>query len=89
MKQISVLLALIFALTAAVAAQRIEDGSRRTIGYIESSGRVENGSRSTIGYINSNGRIENGSRSTIGYAQGVKMEHVALFFFFFFKPEKQ
>ena len=50
-----------------VSAQTIEDASRKTIGYISSSGTVENASRSTIGYINSNGTVENASRSTIGY----------------------
>ncbi len=54
-------------LIGGVSAQRIENGSRSTIGYISASGTVENGSRSTIGYINDNGSIENGSRSTIGY----------------------
>lgn len=44
-------------------AQRLMNGSRSTVGYIE-NGRVTNGSRSTIGYID-NGRIMNGSRSTI------------------------
>ena len=48
-------------------AQRLMNGSRSTVGYIE-NGRVMNGSRSTIGYVE-NGRVMNGSRSTIGYIE--------------------
>ena len=63
-------------------AQRIENGSHSTIGYINTNGRVENGSHSTIGYI-SNGRVENGSHSTIGYyPTGIRKDWVAFFFFF-------
>lgn len=49
------------------SAQRIENSSRSTTGYINADGRIENSSRSTVGYINKDGRIENSSRSTIGY----------------------
>ena len=41
---------------AGVFSQTIEDSSRRTIGYISSSGTVEDSSRRTLGYINDNGR---------------------------------
>jgi hypothetical protein len=45
-------------------AQRLMDGSRRTVGYIEGE-RVTNGSRSTIGYLDGS-RVMDGSRRTIG-----------------------
>ena len=82
-KILMLLLASLFLMTGIEArAQRIENGSHSTIGYINSDGRVENGSHSTIGYI-SNGRVENGSHSTIGYyPSNVKTEWVAFFFFF-------
>ncbi len=75
-------LASLFLLTGIEArAQRIENGSHSTIGYL-SGNRVENGSHSTIGYI-SNGRVENGSHSTIGYyPSSLKTEWVAFFYFF-------
>ncbi len=62
-----VLFSLCCLLTLIGSAQRIENASRSTTGYINADGRIENASRSTVGYINSNGRIENASRSTIGY----------------------
>ena len=62
----------------------VEDSSRRTLGYVNPNGSVENSSHSTLGYVNSNGRVDDGSRRTIGYAEGIKAEHAALFFFFFF-----
>ena len=75
-------LASLFLVTGIEArAQRIENGSHSTIGYL-SGNRVENGSHSTIGYI-SNGRVENGSHSTIGYyPSSLKTEWVAFFYFF-------
>ena len=66
-KVIYLLLASLFLLTGIEArAQRIENSSHSTIGYIQGDGRVENSSHSTIGYF-SDSRFENSSHSTIGY----------------------
>ena len=98
-KILTLLLASLLLMTGIEArAQRVENGSHSTIGYINSNGRVENGSHSTIGYFStsrfengshstigyfSNGRVENGSHSTIGYYDtSIKPEWVAFFFFF-------
>jgi hypothetical protein len=48
-------------------AQRLMDGSRRTVGYIEGE-RVINTNRSTIGYLDGS-RVMDGSRRTIGYVE--------------------
>ena len=66
-KTLFLLLASLFVLTGIEArAQRIENSSHSTIGYIQSNGRVENSSHSTIGY----------------YSSGIKTEWVVFFFFF-------
>ena len=66
-KILMLLLASLLLMTGIEArAQRIENGSHSTIGYINSNGRVENGSHSTIGY----------------YPSNVKTEWVVFFFFF-------
>lgn len=61
------ILVLLCTFSFAVKAQRLMNGSRSTVGYIE-NGRVMNSSRSTLGYIE-DGRILNSSRSTIGYLE--------------------
>ena len=82
-KIIPLLLASLFLLTGIEArAQRVENASRSTIGYINSNGRIENASRSTVGYFYGE-RVENASRSTIGYYDtSIKPEWVAFYFFF-------
>ena len=66
-KILTLLLASLLLMTGIEArAQRVENGSHSTIGYINSNGRVENGSHSTIGY----------------YDTSIKPEWVAFFFFF-------
>ena len=87
MKRLIALLAgcvLLFAAQYQASAQRVENSSHSTLGYIISDGRVENSSHSTVGYV-SNGRVENSSHSTLGYYSGVKAEWVAYYFFFFAK----
>lgn len=69
----------------ATHAQRIENSSRSTIGYLNADGRIEQ-FRSTAGYIRQSGSgwtIENSSRSTIGYINargedGFMIEQLAL-----------
>ena len=104
MKKLVTLLAGCLLLVAAqhqASAQRLENSSHSTIGYINSDGRAENSSHSTIGYFTSSGcvensshstigyissgRFENSSHSTIGYYSGVREEWVAYYFFFFGK----
>ena len=69
MKQSLFLILLIYLALGATPslAQRLMDGSRRTVGYIEGE-RVSNGSRSTIGYLDGS-RVMDGSRRTIGYVE--------------------
>lgn len=67
MKNILIIVAFVIAFAGSALSQTIEDSSRRTIGYISSSGTVEDSSRRTLGYINSNGSIEDSSRRTLGY----------------------
>jgi len=74
-KILTLLLASLLLMTGIEArAQRVENGSHSTIGYINSNGRVENGSHSTIGYF-STSRFENGSHSTIGYYNSGRFEN--------------
>ncbi|MBL0127716.1 MAG: hypothetical protein IPP83_09690 [Flavobacteriales bacterium] len=51
------LLASFFLFTFTSNAQRIENASRSTTGYINPDGRIENSSRSTVGYINKDGSL--------------------------------
>ena len=50
-----------------VFAQRLQDGSYSTVGYIKSDGTVQDGSYRTIGHIKSDGTVQDGSYRTIGH----------------------
>ena len=50
-----------------LSAQRLQDGSYSTVGYIKSDGTIQNGSYSTIGHIKSDGTVQDGSYRTIGH----------------------
>ena len=65
-------------------AQRMQNGSYSTVGYVKSDGTVQDGSYRTIGHIKSDGTVQDGSYRTIGHASGVSTEWAAVFFFFFF-----
>ena len=66
-------------------AQRMQNGSYSTVGYIRSDGTVQDRSYTTIGHIRSDGTVQDRSYTTIGHTQGVSKEWAACFFFFFFK----
>ena len=85
MKRICFLISALVLLLAGGAssyAQRIQDGSYRTIAYIKSDGTVQDGSYRTIGYVKGNGTVQDGSYRTIGYTDGVPYRWAAWFFFF-------
>ncbi len=48
-------------------AQRVQDGSYRTIAYIKSDGTVQDGSYRTVAYIKSDGTVQDASYRTVGY----------------------
>ena len=63
---------LLIAMTALAAgsdafAQRLQNGSYGTVGYIKSDGTVQDGSYRTIGHIKSDGTIQDGSYRTVGH----------------------
>ena len=62
------LLALAALLTGSEAfAQRLQNGSYSTVGYIKSDGTVQDGSYRTVGHIKSDGTVQDGSYRTIGH----------------------
>ena len=66
-----------------VSAQRLQNGSYSTVGYIKSDGTVQDGSYRTIGHIKSDGTVQDGSYKTIGHADsGIRREWIAWFYFF-------
>ena len=48
-------------------AQRLQNGSYSTVGYIKSDGTVQDGSYRTVGHIKSDGTVQDGSYRTIGH----------------------
>lgn len=52
-----------------VFAQRLQNGSYSTVGYIKSDGTVQDGSYRTIGHIKSDGTVQDGSYRTIGHVK--------------------
>ena len=63
-------------------AQRMQDGSYRTVGYIKSDGTVQDGSYRTIGYVKKDGTVQDASYRTIGYARDIPRTWAAFYFFF-------
>ena len=64
-------------------AQRLQNGSYSTVGYIKSDGTVQDGSYRTIGHIKSDGTVQDGSYRTIGHADSsLRQEWIAWFYFF-------
>ena len=68
MKKLLIVIMMLFTL-GFVSAQKIQNSSYSTVGYIKSDGTIQNSSYSTIGYIKSNGTIQNSSYSTVGYVR--------------------
>ena len=52
------------------AAQKIQDGSYRTVAYVRSDGSIQDGS------------VQDSSYRVIGYAKDIPMQWTALYFFF-------
>ena len=65
-----------------VQAQRMQDNSYRTIGYVKQDGTVQDGSYRTIGHIKRDGTVQDASYRTVGHAEGVSTTHAAVLFFF-------
>ena len=84
MKRRPFLLALLLILLtgAAAHAQRIQDASFRTVGYIKNDGTVQDSSYRTIGHVKSDGTVQDSNYRTIGHASGIPMKWAAFFFFF-------
>ena len=72
MKRIFCLLTLLaaFAACGSAFAQRLQNGSYSTVGYIKSDGTIQDGSYRTIGYIKSDGTVQDGSYRTVGHIKG-------------------
>ena len=66
-KNLTISAFIVFALIPRLSAQKIEDKSHNTIGYITDSGTVKGRSHNTIGYITDNGTVKGRSHNTIGY----------------------
>ena len=48
----------LFLFGSSVSAQKLEDASKKTLGYISANGTVEDASRRTLGYFKSDGTVE-------------------------------
>ena len=50
-----------------VSAQRVTDGSYRTVAHIKPDGTIQDGSYRTLGHIRSDGTVQDSSYRTIGH----------------------
>lgn len=64
------------------AAQKVTDGSYRTVAHIKSDGTIQDGSYRTVGHVKSDGTVQDASYRTIGHADGIPMQWAAFYFFF-------
>ena len=73
MRHLRYIIALVVLATGCFAfgasAQRMQNGSYSTTGYIKSDGTVQDGSYRTIGHIKSDGTVQDGSYRTIGHVK--------------------
>jgi len=82
MKRILTVLLMALLTLCSVQAQRMQDNSYRTIGYVKQDGTVQDGSYRTIGHIKRDGTVQDASYRTVGHAEGVSTTHAAVLFFF-------
>ena len=66
-KKIIIVFCLLLCAAGSVYAQRIQDGSYRTSGYIQDDGRIQDANYRTVGYLKSDGRVTDSSYRTMGY----------------------
>ena len=84
MRRLPILLALLLVLLtgAAARAQRIQDASFRTVGYIKDDGTVQDASFRTIGHVRNDGTVQDAAFRTIGHTSNVPRSRTAWWFFF-------
>ena len=82
MKRIISILVMAFLSVGVCHAQKITDGSYRSVGYIKADGTVQDSSYRTIGHVKDDGTVQDASYRTIGHAKDLPKEWAALYFFF-------
>ena len=63
------LFALLIASAGTAAAQRVTDGSYRTVAHIKSDGTIQDASYRTVGHIKKDGTIQDSSYRTVGHVK--------------------